>query len=772
MMAPKIHLTKKDGLSFALLGISCLFVFREIIFHGHLLFGADFFSLHLCTKQFLYDELRNHGSIPFWNPYIFGGIPFWAHFESTIFYPLDILFWFIRPERAYGYTVFLHVYLAGTFMFLFSRSLGIRPAGAFVSALCFMFSGLMMATIYDGQMFRVQAFTWIPLIFLFVHRALSSNEPLFNGAIAGVSWGIQIMSGAPQDALYTLIAVFLFVLFVWDWSIRLPSSGLRSAKTLGILFLVGLGIAAIQLVPSFELVKESSRGTWSDATLRTMGSYPLEGIITWILPHFYGRFAANDYWVADVPWTVPLYNLYVGVLPIVLLPFLSGGESGSRRILVFAMILAALSFLLALGSNTPVYKFITLLPGFDKIRAPAKIILLWVFVMALLAGKGMDGLLLRSKESVRRRFGVVSGVLLIIIALDIAFLSERSLILRLFSPFILEHAIADRMGYAENTILTEWHRFTLISGVTVFLCFLWARGSLKTPILISLLCGTLFVDLAYVNREAVQHNDRIYSEASRVKEELKATLGQDKSVFRVGSFRSGWGASFEMYLGYQSVGGYNPLLLHRYYEYINQYRFYGRTVPEGWIIFFYEPRENRVLMDLLNVKYEISHQTRSYTLRDSYLPRAFIVPICKVMEGKEILNYLAGPSFDPAVEVLFEKENDSPLCHEYPGSEKRSQARIVSYSPDDIRVETESTHPGFLFLSELFYPGWKAFVNGQPVRILRGNYLFRVVEVPVGKHMVSLVFDPWSIKIGVVVTLLTLLILLVWTVSLLRRKNR
>jgi hypothetical protein len=770
-MTEKTSLNRKDALLCGLLAVLCIFLFREIIFHGHLLFGADFFSLHLGTKQFLYDEIHKHGSIPFWNPYVFGGIPFWAHFESTIFYPLDVLFWFVPPERAYGYTVFLHFYLSGLLTYLLSRSLGMKRAGAFGSSLCFTFSGLMTATIYDGQMFRVQAFMWLPLVTYFLNRALSSERPLYPAAVAGLFWGIQIMAGAPQDAFYTLIAGCLFVLLMSHKRPGLPDPILRSAKIFAILCMIGLGIAAIQIIPSFELVKQSVRGTWSNVALMTLGSYPPEGIITWVLPHFYGRFAANDYWVSDVPWSVPLYNLYVGVLPVVLLLFQTGRGSGDRRILVFAIALAGLSFVLALGSNTPVYKFITFLPVFDKIRAPAKIILLWVFAMSLLAGHGLDGLLDRSKRSMERRLGAALGILLVAIALDLVFLAEKSLLLKLFSPFILDHTPPSRMSHAQNTILAEWHRLTLLSGVIVFLCFLWVRRLLRRPVLMTLLCGILFMDLAYVNRGAVRHDDRIYSEAARVKNELEATLGQDESVFRVGSFRSGWGANFEMYLGYQSVGGYNPLFLHRYYEYINHYRFYGEPVPEGWIIFFYETRDNGILMDLLNVKYEICHKTKSYGFRETSLPRAFLVPRCKLLEKDKTLEQLTAPGFDPRRVVFLEATDFRGVVPEHDGFGTPGEARIVSYRPDHILLSVNAASPGFLLLSEMYYPGWEAFLDGESRPVLRGNHMFRVIEIPEGTHLVRLVFDPLSIKIGVAVTLVTLLILLIWTAFRLLRKN-
>lgn len=765
MMDATMDLTKKDALSLALLGGFCLFVFREILFQGHFLFGADFFTLHLGMKRFLYDQIHLHHTIPYWNPYVFGGIPFWAHLESTIFYPLGFLFWLMPPERAYGYTVFFHVYLAGALMFLFCRSIGMRAAGAFVSALCFMFSGLMMATVYDGQMFRIQAFVWLPLILFFVHRALRSGQPLFYGAMAGACWGIQILSGAPQDALYTLIATFLFTLFMWDWNLRHLSSLLSPFKLVGTLFLVGLGVAAVQIVPSYEFVRESVRGTLNNYSLVTMGSYPPEGIITWILPHFFGRFAADNYWVSGVPWSIPLYNLYVGILPVFLLLFVPYRESGGRRILVFALTLALLSLLMALGSNTPLYEFIVMLPGFDKIRAPAKIIILWVLALALLAGKGMDGLLSRPKTSLYRPLGIAFGILLVVLALDVAFHAQRALTLKLFSPFFLDQALPGKMDFAERIIQGEWHRFALLCAILFLITILRARGLLNRTLAATLLCSILFVDLAYVNRGAARHEDRVYSEAARVKEELARGLKQDKSVFRVGSFKSGWGANFEMVLGYQNVGGYNPLLLQRYYEYLNRYQFYGRPVPEGWIVFFYEDHDPRILMDLLNVKYEISHETRTLGLRETHLPRSFLVPRFKCVEREKILDALVQPGFDPTQVVLFEKGacDLAPLPKGKDSPSDLGEVSILSYTPDSISLSVHATSAAFLFLSEVDYPGWKAYVNGEPRPIRRGNYLFRVIEVPEDTSQVRFAFEPLSIKVGIGVTLFTVLLLLLWS---------
>ena len=265
-----------------------------------------------------------------------------------------------------------------------------------------------------------------------------------------------------------------------------------------------------------------------------------------------------------------------------------------------------------------------------------------------------------------------------------------------------------------------------------------------------------------MNRGAVPYNDVLYEWAEQTKMDLDRTIGRDKEIYRVGSYKFGMGASIDMYLGYQTVGGYNALFLRRYYEYINQYRFYKKPVPKGWIIFFYGDYENTVLMDLLNVKYVISFATESYGLRDSYLPRA------KTLPKEEILGTLIAPDFDPRETVLLEGNAPliSPSGERPEAGQPPGEATITSYRPDEILIRTHSREPAYLFLSEAFYPGWKAYVDGRPVRIFRGNYLFRVIELPRGSHEVRYVFDPVSVKVGAGMTLLTILVL---AIALIRR---
>jgi len=346
---------------------------------------------------------------------------------------------------------------------------------------------------------------------------------------------------------------------------------------------------------------------------------------------------------------------------------------------------------------------------------------------------------------------------LLLAGLNLFFLFDPSLVLRVFSPFILAEAIPSMMSHARDIILSEFHRMVLISLFLVLLFFVLIRlrHHRSQCFILLVMSGILVLDLGHANWGAVRYKDEVYDWTLQAKTGLDSTIGKDRELYRVGSFEFGMGPNIEMVMGYQTVGGYTPFFLHRYYEYINFYT--EGHLPEAWVYFFYGRHPKTRLMDLLNLKYEILYDQGSYTIRSTGLPRAFLVPGRDVVEKSEVLSRLTHPDFDPKKTVLFEKE-DEPLGLRPQASPEPAPpglARILSYRPDRLAIETDSPAFRYLFLSEIFYPGWKAFIDGQPTRILRGNYLFRVLELPEGRHQVRLEFDPWTIKAGTGITLLT-----------------
>jgi hypothetical protein len=479
-----------------------------------------------------------------------------------------------------------------------------------------------------------------------------------------------------------------------------------------------------------------------------------------LLPHFFGNYAKAGFWVDRVPWSVPYQNLYVGILPLLSLCFISFRGSEHKRLILFATVLAVTSLLLALGHHTPLYRMAYLLPGFDKFRTPARIITLWVFALALLGGKGFDGLLDKIRRPGAKRQVFFLAFCLALLLLDLWFHYQRPAVLKVFAPFMVQEPVHEQASLAMDAISGEFHRLTLIILLLCLGLLLVSRGFLRRGVGAVALCSLLLVELGLANSGGIRRDSGFYSWIEKIKNQMDSGIGQDKSLYRVGSYSFGLGPNLEMLLGYQTVGGFTALIPSRYYEYVNRYA--DGQLEQGWQSFHYGVSKNRVLMDLLNVKYAVSHVTGTFDERTSHLPRAFIVYGYELSEKEQVLGLLTGPDFDPSKKILFEKGQDAPqlIRAASRSSLPRGQVGILSYRPDHLTLQTDSSEAGLLFLSEVFYPGWKAFIDGRPTRILRGNYLFRVLEIPAGRHQVVLEFDPWSIKAGMGISLLTVLLIL------------
>jgi hypothetical protein len=145
------------------------------------------------------------------------------------------------------------------------------------------------------------------------------------------------------------------------------------------------------------------------------------------------------------------------------------------------------------------------------------------------------------------------------------------------------------------------------------------------------------------------------------------------------------------------------------------------------------------------------------------LPRAWLVKDHRVLEEKSILAILSGKEFNPRKEVLLEEEPESVN----PKSEIRNPKsfgglpEIVSETNNRLLIHVKADQNAFLVLSDTYFTGWKAYLDGNPVKIFRANYNFRMVCVPSGKHEVKFIYRPMSVKLGILITSLGIIGILV-----------
>ena len=164
----------------------------------------------------------------------------------------------------------------------------------------------------------------------------------------------------------------------------------------------------------------------------------------------------------------------------------------------------------------------------------------------------------------------------------------------------------------------------------------------------------------------------------------------------------------------------------------------------------------------------------------NYLPRAFLVESYRILKEEEdfsrVVQDIQDKTFHPAKEVLLYEEpwdknsselrvRSSELVKTKDKTVKKQEKRqnevsIIDYRNNSIKLNVNTDRPKILVLSETYYPGWKAYVDGQEKKILKANFAFRAIPLSAGQHEVEFVYDPWTFKIGLYITLATIISLM------------
>ncbi|NIN63528.1 MAG: YfhO family protein [Anaerolineae bacterium] len=666
------------------------------------------------------------GHLPLWNPYTYSGHPFLADIQAAIFYPPSLLTVLLSapwqfPVYALELEAIAHIFLGSFFTYLFAKRLLTHRLAALVVALIFAYGGYL--TSYPIQQLAIlEVQIWLPLILWLLSIAWErwdTRREKHWFVWAGLALGVSLLAGHPQSSMYVFYVCLLYSAFE---SYR-AGGKLWHKVVLFCLFLVtGVGVAAVQLVPSVEYMLLSTR---AQATYQQMaGGFPLHDLLQVFLPGVLSKWSP----------------LYVGILPL-LLASLGIYIVRDRRVLFWSA-LALLALLLSLGGSTFLYASVYLLvPGFGIFRGQERAAYVFSFSMAILAGYGARALFDSVSSLTRERmrafnWGVFSAVLASLVLVAAFLYGWARAGLAVDSPF---GALLNR-----SILLAVF----LLLGVGC----IYARQRRLGGIPLLVVTGLVVVfDLFTVNwQNNVQPTNPQDEYGPSV---LLAPIQADDDAFRVYNdwrLPGNYGIVYEV----QDIGGASPLRLQWYDELVS-------LLPEERV------------WELLNVKYVITARRSLLPLSESlyeepsgggttylhrledYLPRAWVVHGAEVLQGGEALELLSDPDFDPLGTVILEEEPELPLPGAMSGAE--STVAVLEREPSRIVLEAECSDDGILVVSEVYYPGWRAPVDGQETKIHRANHALRAVELEAGFHRVELVYAPLSFKTGLVISAATLI---------------
>ncbi|MBN1953752.1 MAG: YfhO family protein [Anaerolineae bacterium] len=726
-----------------LLALLAVLLFWDLLWlpAGQAIAGNDLSHMFLQWWQFALQSVRQ-GELPLWNPYLFSGAPFLANPEPALLYPPVWLVLLLAPSRAAGLLFVAHLWLAGAGMFAWLQHEGADRTGAFFGAVAFAFSGYFFARIYAGHAGVVMTQAWLPLILLATRRAILKQS----GAWAmwgGIPVALSLLAGNTAAFFYVAPIQALYALYLiggeWrekrGWRILL-----RGVGRLACLLAVGGGLAAVQLLPTLEFLRLSTR---QEATYAFASSYSWSpgNLLTLLVPNFFGEPVRTGYW-GDGLYEELIY--YSGILPL-FLALVLGFRLRHRRAALL-LVLAGVGLLLALGPFTILHRLAyNLVPPFRAARAPARAGFLFTFAVAALAGLSLTALRQRLEDvrpTLRRWLRGPVPRLVVLLALLV--------ILAGFLLYMLQRDSNPEVGrlwhVANSTAL-----FLLFFLLMIGLLHAWQAGQLDARWAPVLAIALVLIDLWSFGRPLLQPTALADNAYWRAVGDLAAEEEGRVLPWGLGVFEQNYG----MALGLESVFGYDPLELARYHRLTT-------SVPD--------PRARAY--DLLHVRYLAAWGEMDFPAgedaprllgqrdgvwvyeRPTALPRAWLVHQVEVLEGEALLARLNEPGFDPRSVALLEQEPGCPLAE----ADEAEGVLTVERGNNRLELEVAAAAPGLLVLSEPYYPGWRATVDGEPLPLLQVDYALRGVCVPAGEHRIVLTFLPPSLLIGLAVSLLALLL--------------
>ena len=724
-------------------------------------------------RLFAAEHLRAFGEFPQWNPFIFGGMPFAANptFGDT-FYPTFLLRLLLPIDVAITLGFMVHLVMAGTFAFLFLRALKLDWGPAFVGGAAYMFTGQLVSLVTAGHDGKLFVSAWLPLALLCLHGAVSRGDwrrYLGFGAVVGMC----LLSPHVQLTYYLLMAGGFFWLFMVVWSGERPAAHAwwRSALLFGGGLAVGFAMDGIQLIPFVEYIRFSPRGAvaaaagasstgWEYATSWAM---PPEELLNVVWPSFSGM--VENYWGRN-PCAqcspLKLHSEYLGIVPLMLAA--SGfGLSEKRRFAWFFVFLIGYATLFALGGHTPFYRIpYHLLPGIKLTRGASMIFFLASFSVAMLAAFGTQALL---REEGKIRGGVLIGSLSVLALAAVLALSGgfRGIMVSFADPSRLARLDANYGTFTQDTL-----RGLVVALVVAGLWWALRHRRLAGDTWAFALGALVLLDLWSVERRQIRFG-RPAAELF-APDRVVQLVAQDADSFRVLPLdrvlplTSYVQDNYLMVHRIRSVLGYQGTELHRYDELLGGKNLWGNAGnPNLWRLLAVKYLVLDRPVDVPNLQPLDTGAVRTYEGQGVYLyrftgaqPFAWVVREALEVPDEQVLPALMDPRFDPRRLVLVPPAGGvgraalSALPEPVPRAVEAVEERPGRYR---FTLDSPLTEPGYLFVSEPYYPAWQATVDGTANDVVRAQFALMAVPIPAGARRVELEFRSRSYWTGRLVTL-------------------
>jgi hypothetical protein len=687
------------------------------------------------------------GAIPVWTSGMAAGQPFLGTFQSALLSPFTWLLAVVPLPHATVVIAVARLLVAGVGMFAFLRATGLSRWASAFGGLAFLLNPFSVVWL-EHPLAGVPP--WLPWTLLAGER-LSARGPAAHAGGAALLAGttaLVLAGGHPHTGMFTAALGAAYAL------VRAWRSGARwraVAAGAGALAL-GVGLVAVQVVPFLEYLSLSRAAAVRESYPLNPFFAPASTLITTLVPNFLGQHGGGNF---AGPTNYLEQQAYPGIAVWLLAAVGAvGAVVGRREWRTWFFTAAALIAFLVMYAAPGVHQAISALPLIKAASLP-RVAGAGLAALAVLAAIGADRVLGRSASQDRAlatpvdratrtlTIAVVVAALVLITAVIVS--------LRGRAPFLHEKALWD--------VAVRWSGVTVwLAAVTVWLVVARLHDALTRSAAAVGLCGVLVLDLLFVGRgfHDTVPPSQVFPEVPEI-----AVARQDRGVFRVLGLGQALLPNAALVYGLQDVRGYDGIGVARYADLLDVVlRVDGFNHIATGI--------SSPLIDLLNVKYVFSTPTikppegwftrltdgeAPLYVNNRVFPRAFLVDGYVVRDGNAARRTLRDGLVDFRRLVLLEQDPpaaDRPVAAA--SGDQVGAAAITEYADHHVRIRTDAPGARLLVLTDVHYPGWRAFIDGVEAPIHRANFAFRAVPVPGGRHEVVFEYRPASVRIGLAVS--------------------
>ncbi len=722
----------------------------------------DLAPFFIPPKMLWVSEMKNL-IFPFWNPYNYSGIPLLATLQPGVFYPPHIFYLFLPFNIVWNWLIILHFILAAYTTYLFLRYMKVTAVSSVAGGLVFMLSGYLLSV--HNLLPHLFSVSWFPLILLYFLKYFETGR-YRDIILSSLFLVFQYLAGAPEIVILTGMVLFVTVFFA-PW-LTGRQTGL-SARVFGLLMMAGLFVllAGIQWTSFYELHKQSVRSSGLDYTSAITWSFAWKDFIQFFLPDVFGYHQTIEKYWQNQSW---LKTVYLGLGPILLslVYFIKGNRNR-----YFFLGLVVFSLILGLGGNMPVYKVLHKIPPFNSVRYPVKFLFLMFFSVSVTTAMGLDTLkaAVAANDRTVKRLVVVLFYVGFLFALGWAFFNFRH-------DEVTQYLAQKKMcPPLYNDIWFNLHnakRFLLFSFLfcTGLLLFVRLKGR---RIAFGFILFVLITDLFLANygyygfaswnwftaRDGFTREMSNNSETERFMVSIKT----EEELNHIQSGKNHLVAPYASMYGLYTIGGAEVMRVSHHEKYLGLFRCVENVsqarglLDAGdikYVILSY-PVSNKgfrlVKKDKVKDKDVYLYEYRQYPGRFLFFPKAQYIDD----DQKTMLKMIDQKSDFTKELIIAGKSPDGPK----EAGASKGNVRLVSYSPNKVVLSSESDGGGFVYLSDTYYPGWRAYVDGKETKIYRANLAFRAVRVPAGTHSIVFRYVPLIFYAGLVLTFMGIL-LCIW----------